>query len=63
VNGGSLIRHTAEFDPLGVSELLYWYGLWGVHQLVFAGMLRSIARAAECGAGGGVPVGGGVPAE
>jgi hypothetical protein len=49
VNGGSLIRQTAEFDPLGVGGLLYWYGLWGVHQLVFAGMLRSIARAAECG--------------
>jgi hypothetical protein len=48
VNGGSLIRQTAEFDPLGVSGLLYWYGLWGVHQLVFAGMLRGIARAAEC---------------
>ena len=49
VNGGSLIRQTAEFDPLGVGGLLYWYGLWGVHQLVFAGMLRGIARAAECG--------------
>jgi hypothetical protein len=45
-NGGSLIRQTALFDPIGLSGLLYWYGLWGIHRLVFAGMLRSIARAA-----------------
>jgi uncharacterized protein YbjT (DUF2867 family) len=46
-NGGSLIRQTALFDPVGVGGLLYWYGLWGIHQLVFAGMLRSIAGAAR----------------
>jgi len=45
-NGGSLIRQTALFDPIGLGGLLYWYGLWGIHQLVFAGMLRSIGRAA-----------------
>jgi hypothetical protein len=45
-NDGSLIRQTALFDPIGLSGLLYWYGLWGIHRLVFAGMLRSIARAA-----------------
>ena len=45
-NGGSLIRQTALFDPIGLGGLLYWYGLWAIHQLVFAGMLRSIARAA-----------------
>jgi hypothetical protein len=45
--GGSLIRQTAMFDPIGVAGLLYWYGLWGIHQLLFAGMLRNIARAAE----------------
>ena len=44
--GGSLIRQTALFDPVGLSGLVYWYGLWGIHQLVFAGMLRNIARAA-----------------
>ncbi|HEU5040124.1 MAG TPA: DUF2867 domain-containing protein, partial [Gemmatimonadales bacterium] len=48
-NGGTMIRQTALFDPVGVSGLLYWYGLWGVHQLVFAGMLRNVARAAEAG--------------
>jgi hypothetical protein len=46
-NGGSLIRQTALFDPVGVGGLLYWYGLWGIHQLVFAGMLRSIVGAAR----------------
>jgi uncharacterized protein YbjT (DUF2867 family) len=45
--GGSLIRQTAIFDPVGIRGLLYWYGLWGVHRLMFAGMLRNIARAAR----------------
>ena len=49
--GGSLIRQTALFDPVGVGGLLYWYGLWGIHQFVFAGMLRSIVRAARKGPG------------
>jgi hypothetical protein len=44
--GGSLIRQTALFDPVGVAGLLYWYALWGIHQMVFAGMLRNIVRAA-----------------
>jgi hypothetical protein len=46
-NGGSLIRQTALFDPVGIGGLLYWYALWGLHQLLFAGMLRRIARAAS----------------
>jgi hypothetical protein len=46
-NGGSLIRQTALFDPLGVAGLTYWYALWGIHQFVFAGMLRNLVRAAE----------------
>ena len=47
--GGSLIRQTALFDPIGLRGLLYWYALWGIHRLVFAGMLRNIARAAAAG--------------
>ncbi len=43
---GSVIRQTALFDPFGVRGLLYWYGLWGIHQMVFGGMLRNLARAA-----------------
>jgi hypothetical protein len=44
---GTLIRQTALFDPVGVSGLAYWYSLWLVHQVVFGGMLRNLARAAE----------------
>lgn len=45
--GGSVIRQTAIFDPIGLWGLLYWYSLYLVHQFVFSGMLRGIARAAE----------------
>jgi uncharacterized protein YbjT (DUF2867 family) len=41
------LRQTATFDPLGLWGLAYWYGVWPLHQLVFAGMLRGIIRAAE----------------
>lgn len=43
---GARIRQTAIFDPVGLTALTYWYGLYPLHQLVFAGMLRGIARAA-----------------
>lgn len=41
------LRQTATFDPLGLWGLAYWYGVWPLHQLVFAGMLRGIAKSAE----------------
>jgi hypothetical protein len=41
------IRQTASFDPVGIWGRAYWYALYPVHHLVFGGMLRSIARAAE----------------
>jgi len=44
---GSTIRQTAIFDPIGLSGLLYWYGIYPLHQFVFAGMLRNLARAAQ----------------
>jgi len=44
---GSLIRQTSIFDPVGLMGLLYWYGLYPLHALVFAGMLRGIIRAVE----------------
>jgi uncharacterized protein YbjT (DUF2867 family) len=44
---GSTIRQTAIFDPLGLAGLAYWYGVYPLHQFVFAGMLRNLARAAE----------------
>lgn len=45
--GGSTIRQTALFDPVGAVGLLYWYGLYPVHALVFGGMLKGLARAAR----------------
>jgi uncharacterized protein YbjT (DUF2867 family) len=45
--GNSKIRQTAIFEPLGLPGLAYWYALYPLHQLVFAGMLNGIARSAE----------------
>ncbi len=45
--GGSTIRQTAEFDPAGLFGLFYWYSVWPLHQFVFAGMLRGVAKRAE----------------
>jgi hypothetical protein len=44
---GARLRQTALFDPVGLWGLVYWYGVWPLHQNVFAGMLRAIATAAE----------------
>ncbi len=46
-NQGSVIRQTAIFDPLGLWGLVYWYGLYPAHYLMFSGMLRQIAEAAN----------------
>ncbi|MEZ4412893.1 MAG: SDR family oxidoreductase [Gemmatimonadales bacterium] len=43
---GSTIRQTASFDPVGPLGRAYWYALYPMHQLVFGGMLRAIARTA-----------------
>jgi hypothetical protein len=42
---GSLLRQTAIFAPRGLLGLAYWYALFPLHQLVFAGMLRGIVEA------------------
>jgi uncharacterized protein YbjT (DUF2867 family) len=44
---GSELLQRATFDPLGLGGIIYWYGVWPLHRLVFTGMLRGIARAAE----------------
>jgi hypothetical protein len=41
------IRQTAIFDPVGVGGRLYWYALYPLHRMIFAGMLRGIVRACE----------------
>jgi len=43
----TFLRQTAMFDPVGLWGLAYWYGVWPLHQVVFAGMLRGLARSAE----------------
>jgi len=55
--GGSRIRQTAVFDPLGLFGRLYWYALYPAHVAIFAGMLRAIAARAEDGARTGAPAG------
>jgi uncharacterized protein YbjT (DUF2867 family) len=44
---GSTIRQTAMFDPVGLLGLIYWYSLYPLHYVVFAGMLRGIVQAVE----------------
>ena len=44
--GGSSVRQTAIFDPIGLPGILYWYALFPLHEFVFRGMLRNICKAA-----------------
>jgi uncharacterized protein YbjT (DUF2867 family) len=44
--GGSTVRQTAIFDPAGLAGRFYWYALFPLHGIVFAGMLRGIAARA-----------------
>ncbi|MFO7903646.1 MAG: SDR family oxidoreductase [Pirellulaceae bacterium] len=50
--GGTTIRQTAVFDPVGLRGLAYWYALYPPHHFVFAGMLKGIVRSAKCDAAG-----------
>jgi uncharacterized protein YbjT (DUF2867 family) len=40
----SRVRQTAVFDPLGLSGLTYWYGLFPFHKFLFSGMLKNIVK-------------------
>lgn len=46
-NSHPTIVQRAIFDPVGLMGLAYWYGIYPLHALVFHGMLRNIARAAD----------------
>ncbi len=46
---GSVMRQRARFHPRGLFGRVYWYGLLPFHTLIFPGMARKIARAAESG--------------
>jgi hypothetical protein len=43
----SRLQQTAVYDPLGLAGLLYWYAIYPLHEIVFRGMIRGIAKAAE----------------
>jgi hypothetical protein len=43
----TLLVQTAVFAPKGVWGVLYWYGLYPVHGLIFAGLVAAVARQAE----------------
>lgn len=45
-SSGSSIRQTAVYDPHGLAGLAYWYALYPLHELIFGGTLRGIARSA-----------------
>ncbi|MGH7786450.1 MAG: SDR family oxidoreductase [Candidatus Binatia bacterium] len=45
--GGARIRQTAVFHPNGLAGLLYWYGIYPLHALVFRAMVAAIAQRAE----------------
>ena len=53
--GRTRIRQTARFEPSGLWGRLYWYALLPVHAVIFAGMLREIARRATAHDGRPVP--------
>ena len=49
-SGGSLLVQTAFFEPKGLPGLVYWYGLYPIHGLIFRGTVRVLAeRAARQG--------------
>lgn len=45
--GREILIQTAFFAPKGLLGLVYWYGLYPIHGIIFGGMLRSIASLAE----------------
>ncbi len=46
-DGGAVLTQTAVFDPKGLSGLCYWYGIYGLHELVFRGMAKGVVAEAE----------------
>lgn len=42
-----LLIQTAFFAPKGLLGLLYWYLLYPIHSLIFAGMIRKVAERAQ----------------
>lgn len=49
-SGGTTIVQTALFAPKGLGGLLYWYGLYPFHRIIFRGLLRRLVESAAPGA-------------
>ncbi len=47
---GSRIHQRAVFRPRGVAGKLYWWSVWPFHGIVFEGMMRNMANAAQAAA-------------
>ncbi|MBI4803175.1 MAG: DUF2867 domain-containing protein [Elusimicrobia bacterium] len=47
--GTSTLRQTAYFEPKGFFGNLYWYSLYPLHKIIFAGLIAEIKRRAESG--------------
>jgi uncharacterized protein YbjT (DUF2867 family) len=44
---GAILVQTALFAPRGLFGLIYWYGLYPIHSLIFSRMIDAIRRQAE----------------
>jgi len=45
--GFSCLGQTAFFAPRGLAGFLYWYLLYPIHSLIFAGMIKTLAQNIE----------------
>jgi hypothetical protein len=43
----SLLVQKAYFAPKGLFGLLYWYGLYPIHSVIFSGLIREIKKRVE----------------
>ena len=46
-DGASRLLQTAYFAPKGLLGLLYWWVLYPIHQAIFSGLIREVAKRAE----------------
>jgi len=45
--GRTVLVQTAFFEPKGFSGIMYWYVLYPIHRVIFAGLVRRIAQQSE----------------
>jgi hypothetical protein len=53
--GKTRLVQTSYFAPKGLMGLAYWYGLYPIHRIIFAGLIRSLARRAASEIKTGLP--------